>query len=930
MDKGAHFYRCDFQVHSPRDQNWFGKRAITEEERAEYASRFVKTCREKNLHAVAITDHHDVAFYKYIKEAAENEVDENGEIFPVEDRLIVFPGMELSIGKPSCQILIIFDPDINIEDYQRVPTILRFEPTRDDEATTCMIEQLDYSIEEIQKMLSDIDGLRDRFIILPNVTPNGHKTILREGNHTIFSKLPCVGGYIEGMLYDDIKIGKRRILEGEDLRWSSRAYGVFQTSDCRRDDLEDLGKYSTWVKWSKPSAEALRQACLSKVCRISQDTPKLPDVFIKKIVVSNSKFLGPIDLSLNPQFNALIGGRGTGKSSLLEYLRWGLCDPSIESTDYKNVPTYEKKRSDLIANTLESVGASVTVEWIKNGVTHVVKRNSVDHSIELKIGNQPSRKVSAQDVRALIGIQAYSQKQLSTVGINISELRRFIEHPIQTELQELANQMSSIETEIRQVLVKLQQYNQNKSLLSKEQASLASLKEQAKNLKESLNGLSKESLITIHQHQYYEQEYLYISQIKESIEQLLKAEQILLQALDKLQVLTKLENEYPDKELVSTLNSHIYSGVLKYKDALIHGQEIFHESAFQVPAWKVIINQLEDRYNLHQREYEKAVQLNTTHQQQLNDIKNMEKEIATKEKYIENLRDEIELYGSPKVELRNKIKSLCRLYVKQRELMQEQCTKLTNLSGGLIQASLSKAGDDELLVKSIKETIQGAGIREDKIRDLVSKLSQNENPFETWYSIMDEILLLIEEFTEDNKAKGLPEVPLLRDIFTDNELNKLVGKLDMDKYTTLLLYKFKEKPIFQYRISDDLIDFDQASAGQQASALLRVLLSLEGPPLIIDQPEDDLDNEIIAQIAEEIWQAKQKRQIIFASHNANLVVNGDAELVVHFGYKTTVDQSSGEIKNEGSIDVPEIKEAIKSVMEGGETAFNLRREKYGF
>ena len=79
-----------------------------------------------------------------------------------------------------------------------------------------------------------------------------------------------------------------------------------------------------------------------------------------------------------------------------------------------------------------------------------------------------------------------------------------------------------------------------------------------------------------------------------------------------------------------------------------------------------------------------------------------------------------------------------------------------------------------------------------------------------------------------------------------------------------------------------------------------------------------------------IWEAKQKRQIIFASHNANLVVNGDAELVVHCDYASDGDHSKGEIKHQGAIDVRDIRDVITSVMEGGEKAFTLRRQKYGF
>src|SRR4051794_23025525 len=63
MDKGARFYRCDFQVHSPRDCNWKGDRPQTDEARNAYARGFIAACRLRGLDAVAITDHHDVCFF---------------------------------------------------------------------------------------------------------------------------------------------------------------------------------------------------------------------------------------------------------------------------------------------------------------------------------------------------------------------------------------------------------------------------------------------------------------------------------------------------------------------------------------------------------------------------------------------------------------------------------------------------------------------------------------------------------------------------------------------------------------------------------------------------------------------------------------------------------------------------------------------------
>jgi chromosome segregation protein len=109
-----------------------------------------------------------------------------------------------------------------------------------------------------------------------------------------------------------------------------------------------------------------------------------------------------------------------------------------------------------------------------------------------------------------------------------------------------------------------------------------------------------------------------------------------------------------------------------------------------------------------------------------------------------------------------------------------------------------------------------------------------------------------------------------------------------------------------------------------------VLLNQDGPPLVIDQPEDDLDNHVIKDIVEQVWAAKTKRQLIFSSHNANLVVNGDAELVICCGYRIAGEQSGGTIAAQGAIDVEEVRTEIATVMEGGRAAFTLRKDKYGF
>ena len=89
----------------------------------------------------------------------------------------------------------------------------------------------------------------------------------------------------------------------------------------------------------------------------------------------------------------------------------------------------------------------------------------------------------------------------------------------------------------------------------------------------------------------------------------------------------------------------------------------------------------------------------------------------------------------------------------------------------------------------------------------------------------------------------------------------------------------------------------------------------------------ELDNRIIAEITDKLHDSKQNQQLIFASHNANIVVNGSAELVGHLDLK---DNGDREFACTGAIDRPEVSNVITSTMEGGEKAFKDRQDKYGY
>ncbi len=122
---------------------------------------------------------------------------------------------------------------------------------------------------------------------------------------------------------------------------------------------------------------------------------------------------------------------------------------------------------------------------------------------------------------------------------------------------------------------------------------------------------------------------------------------------------------------------------------------------------------------------------------------------------------------------------------------------------------------------------------------------------------------------------------------------------------------------------------EKLSTGQQCTAILHLILLQNKDPLIVDQPEDNLDNAFIAdRIVAELRSAKISRQFIFATHNANIPVFGDAEWIGVL--EASEDLAKIPEESQGAIDVPDVKHNAANILEGGRTAFNQRKVKYGF
>jgi hypothetical protein len=270
----------------------------------------------------------------------------------------------------------------------------------------------------------------------------------RKGMQAKYKSMPCLGGYLDGTVETKVGKGNRRIFDGLDENWGNHRIALFQTSDCRNESHDDLGKHSTWVKWATPTAEALRQACLAEDSRISQKEPQLP------------------------------------------------CDqPTSADTDDIANPLSSGRR--LIEATLKPLGGQVEIHFTLNSIPHVVRRQAETGETFLKVGDGELERAREDDVRALLPIHACSQKQLSSVSVRVEELNRFVTAPIRARLDDIDRSISDVSGRLRENYATLQRFRDLHANVARSVLLEKSLADQAANLRASLSGLSDEDRVLL-------------------------------------------------------------------------------------------------------------------------------------------------------------------------------------------------------------------------------------------------------------------------------------------------------------------------------------------------------------------------------------------------------------------------------------------------
>ena len=702
-------------------------------------------------------------------------------------------------------------------------------------------------------------------------------------------------------------------------------------SICEEDGRpkpNSLGYRYTWIKMSEPSVESLRQAFLDHESRIilpdnvSTDihpSARIRQAKIKSISVMKVAFLANQEVHFSPNMNCIIGGRGSGKSTILEYLRIIFGKDKIKDLDDGT-----KERIKRVRDTLSKDGAEVEVLWEsadgvedrilwKNGSITVCDRELPDQDTFLN--NLPVHFYSQQQINHL------TESKIEDGSVRQAQcLLELVDGFTKNELDDLADQERNIKLHIQDAFTNLRKAKMLEIEHRRLRQEYQELDRQWKARSEIQDDARR--------HHQLKSEYRYLEGILGAPGKQFSDVAALAETVAAAHVSFQIEDsphsawfrQFDDK--VKTAKNDL---VGKVREAVVQFHSTIDELRANDPLWNSIQIEL-DQADAKFSESCAAKGLTTDDVGHLQDINQFR---AKKQREIDEMAVEIQRLKDTAGDPEKLIRMLHRIWKKQsikRMKAAKRANTLAVLNDGnqpFIKVTIERQRDR----KSFRNLWEDFSPTDKRTR-----LGKNwEDCGEILYKIFEEEKnaespwqLLHNRFSAEKETVGEEFGISSKEIFQHIQNN--LERWDKLRYSrvrdTVDMKLFRTDSTIAGSIAEGSL-----SDGQRNTAALALLLAQEGGPLVIDQPEDELDsNFVFRELIPMLRKVKSKRQLIMATHNANLPVNGDAELVYAFEAR----DGRGQVLAHGGLDQRDVTKAVLDIMEGTEEAFRRRREKYHF
>ncbi|AKB30589.1 hypothetical protein MSSIT_3870 [Methanosarcina siciliae T4/M] len=866
---GAQYLKADFHLHTKSDKEF--KTDIIDEQ--EFVEKYIHELKKKDIKLGAITNHNKFnrEEFNLLREAA------------IKEDIFLLPGIELSMkdGKRGLHALIIFSPEDceNTEpNSSKIDVFLsiafRAKPRFDSEGDPERCElDLDETIENLQELKCRY------FIVLAHVDNNcGFFQELRGGRIMDYLKK----GYFRNQILacqDAKENTKNTFLNNwvknvaKDVGKAEKNYipAFISASDPKK--LDQVGNKYTYLKIGDYSFDAIRFSLVNHEIRVKDKTPEFNHPCITRLFIETGKLMSNIDIQLNSDMTNLIGIRGSGKSAFIEAIRYALEIDAKEDSEYKeNLLKHAIGPGGKITLEVQNSTQKYRIERIVN------ERPKVYRDEEYKPDLLPS---------SIFRVVYYGQKDIQKQSMERGTQIELIDQFIGEELRAIKEKIHEKETEIKKILKNSGELNEQ---ISKEE----NYKTQKAALEDKINTFEKMKIAEkLKKEANFRRDEVIFNQISSSLENSKK---------HILEFKNKITNEFSfinsmDSEENPKLFESVKNSVEELKTTWLKEiQNIEKAEEFSSVKIKQLKNEFTKEKNKVEDEIAKIkreIDITEVSPDDFGEHIQEIEEIKLKLSKIGKQKEEIIRVEKQKKILYSDLQNLWHKEWSIREQKKEEINSSQELVHIEIKYKQSKQSYDDFMISFFK----GTRFKAEKLQKLTQIFTDN---IELFYSLDDRERFHHVGFTDNEWTK-------FKERIFENEVDFCLFRVP-----DLIEIKYKEKSI------------QHLSLGQRASALLMLLLAQENIPVIMDQPEDDLDNQTVYEgLIKKIIELKGQRQIIFATHNPNIPVLGDCEKIVVF--KNESDKAETEY---GSIDRMQIQKKIVNIMEGGEEAFTRRKNIY--
>lgn len=608
-------------------------------------------------------------------------------------------------------------------------------------------------------------------------------------------------------------------------------------------------------------------------------------------------FLGDIELEFADGLNCLIGGRGTGKTTALEFLRFGLGlmpDPKIS-------PQRARAIEMLVKANLG--GGRISVELrTKSGMRYTAERGSAE---AIQVINEAGTAVPVVlDRDQIFGADVFSQNEIEEIASNPTAQLALLDRFIEAETSTIARDLELLNRQVGQTSVELRRLDLEIDDLSARASELPVLEEKLKGVAKA-GGPDAQKINAAHAARAArERESKVPTQLVAAAQRVSADVAVAVTAFQ-----TTLDAQL-DASVRSGANGEIFmaveASVREFERTVVAATRMVAEAA-RATETAIARHQaiLAEKHALQEADFRKVVAASQEEGGRAAEraaLQASHTEATAAAKLKEAKEAQRKSVATRRNEVLRRISEIRDTRFAARKAVADRLTR--KLSS--IRVTISQAADAKQYRELIVKTLKGLPLKQGPTAD---RLAEAFLPAELAQAALGGNIALVCEKTSYDEERSRRIVEALRGDGAAYDIEAV----DLD-----------DVPRIELLDGDNYKESQNLSTGQRCTTILPILLVQSERPLLIDQPEDNLDNAFIYEtIVKALRAVRETRQVIFVTHNPNIPVLGEADrvFVLHSdGHKATV-------RRVGSVD--DCKEDIETILEGGREAFMQRKTRYG-